>query len=170
MDFCYQTVFGVRSPAAYELLLDVMGGDPTLVTRRDGVETQWNLITPIENAWAQQTPPEFPNYAAGSDGPVAAESYWRVMGMVGGQSAIILSAVIHNPLFLSSSEPSPMSAGIKDPKNDACVSPILIQPIAWLLRSSEPSTEFRISYSVHPLARSQQTLPNLLKCNPFNPS
>ncbi len=74
MDFCYQTAFGVRSPAAYEtLLLDAMRGDPTLFTRRDGVEAQWKLITPIEEAWARQTPPEFPNYAAGSNGPSAAD-------------------------------------------------------------------------------------------------
>lgn len=74
MDFCYQTGFGVRSPAAYEtLLLDVMRGDATLFTRRDGVEAQWRLITPIEEAWAKQPPPDFPNYAAGGDGPAAAD-------------------------------------------------------------------------------------------------
>jgi glucose-6-phosphate 1-dehydrogenase len=74
MDFCYRTAFGTRDPSAYEtLLLDVMRGDATLFTRRDGVEAQWRLITPIEDAWAKQPPPLFPNYAAGSDGPVAAD-------------------------------------------------------------------------------------------------
>lgn len=74
MDFCYQTAFGVRLPAAYEtLLLDAMRGDATLFTRRDEVEAQWRLITPIEEAWAKQEPPVFPNYAAGSDGPAAAD-------------------------------------------------------------------------------------------------
>jgi glucose-6-phosphate 1-dehydrogenase len=73
MDFCYQTAFGVRLPSAYEtLLLDLMQGDATLFIRRDEVEAQWRLITPIEDAWAQQDPPEFPNYAAGSEGPAAA--------------------------------------------------------------------------------------------------
>jgi glucose-6-phosphate 1-dehydrogenase len=73
MDFCYQTAFGVRSPSAYEtLLLDVMRGDATLFTRSDGVEAQWKLITPILEAWAEQEPPDFPNYAAGTDGPAAA--------------------------------------------------------------------------------------------------
>lgn len=73
MDFCYQTAWGVRSPAAYEtLLLDVMQGDATLFTRRDEVEAQWRLITPIEAAWSMQPPPDFPNYAAGSEGPEAA--------------------------------------------------------------------------------------------------
>jgi glucose-6-phosphate 1-dehydrogenase len=74
MDFCYRTAFGARSPSAYEtLLLDVMRGDATLFTRRDGVEAQWRLITPIEEAWAKQPRPDFPNYAAGSDGPVGAD-------------------------------------------------------------------------------------------------
>jgi glucose-6-phosphate 1-dehydrogenase len=74
MDFCYSTAFGVRAPAAYEtLLLDVMRGDQTLFTRRDGIEAQWNIVTPIEEAWAKQTAPVFPNYAAGSAGPAAAD-------------------------------------------------------------------------------------------------
>jgi glucose-6-phosphate 1-dehydrogenase len=74
MEFSYQKVFGANAPVAYEtLLLDAMRGDPTLFTRRDEVENEWRIITPIEEAWAQQPPPEFPNYAAGSDGPEAAE-------------------------------------------------------------------------------------------------
>ena len=85
MDFCYQTGFGVRSPDAYEtLLLDVMRGDATLFIRRDEVEAQWRLITPIEEAWSAQSTPRFPNYSAGSDGPTEAEElvarnghHWR---------------------------------------------------------------------------------------------
>jgi glucose-6-phosphate 1-dehydrogenase len=74
MDFCYRTAFGVRLPSAYEtLLLDVMQGDATLFIRRDEIENQWRLITPILEAWANQEPPEFPNYAAGSDGPWEAD-------------------------------------------------------------------------------------------------
>jgi len=74
MDFCYQREFGMQSPAAYEmLLLDVMRGDATLFIRADEAEAQWRLITPIIEAWAQQPPPEFPNYAAGTDGPAAAD-------------------------------------------------------------------------------------------------
>ncbi|HZN07237.1 MAG TPA: glucose-6-phosphate dehydrogenase, partial [Pyrinomonadaceae bacterium] len=74
MDFCYQRAFGVESPAAYEmLLLDVMRGDATLFIRSDEAEAQWRLITPIEEAWLRQPPPDFPNYAAGSDGPSAAD-------------------------------------------------------------------------------------------------
>ncbi len=74
MDFCYQRAFGVESPDAYEtLLLDVMRGDATLFLRRDEVEAQWRLITPIEEAWARLPPPRFPNYSAGSDGPTEAD-------------------------------------------------------------------------------------------------
>ena len=71
LDFDYQSAFGVASPAAYEsLLLDVMQGDATLFTRRDEVEAQWRLISPIEGAWAAEAP-RFPNYAAGSEGPAS---------------------------------------------------------------------------------------------------
>ena len=75
MDFSYHDVFGTDTPAAYEtLLLDAMLGDPTLFTRRDEVEAEWRIITPIEDAWAELSPPQFPNYTAGSEGPEAANS------------------------------------------------------------------------------------------------
>lgn len=73
MDFSYQEAFGVASPAAYEtLLLDAMQGDATLFTRRDEVEAEWKLITPIEEAWAQQGSDgamPLATYPAGSNGP-----------------------------------------------------------------------------------------------------
>jgi glucose-6-phosphate 1-dehydrogenase len=73
-DFSYSEVFGKNTPVAYEtLLLDAMRGDATLFTRRDEVEAEWKLITPIEQAWAELPAPEFPNYAAGSEGPKRAE-------------------------------------------------------------------------------------------------
>jgi glucose-6-phosphate 1-dehydrogenase len=63
-----------HTPEAYEtLLLDVMHGDATLFTRADEVEAQWRLITPIEEVWAQQRIPELSEYAAGTDGPEAAD-------------------------------------------------------------------------------------------------
>ena len=48
-----------------------MRGDATLFTRRDEVEAEWRIITPIEEAWAQLPTPDFPNYAAGSEGPAS---------------------------------------------------------------------------------------------------
>jgi glucose-6-phosphate 1-dehydrogenase len=69
-DFSYRAMFGSNAPVAYEtLLLDAMLGDPTLFTSGDEVEAEWRIITPIEEAWTQFPPPNFPNYAAGSDGP-----------------------------------------------------------------------------------------------------
>ncbi len=72
-DFSY-SVFGPIAPAYETLLLDAMRGDATLFTRRDEVEAEWRIITPIEEAWAQLPAPDFPNYAAGTDGPVAANN------------------------------------------------------------------------------------------------
>jgi glucose-6-phosphate 1-dehydrogenase len=93
MDFSYKDAFGTQTPAAYEtLLLDAMRGDPTLFTRRDEVEAEWRIITPIEDAWAQLPPPQFPNYAAGTDGPDAAHNLiqydrhrWRALSSGDGQ-------------------------------------------------------------------------------------
>jgi glucose-6-phosphate 1-dehydrogenase len=71
--FSYAEAFDGIAPAAYEtLILDAMRGDATLFTRRDEVEAEWKIITPIEEAWEQLPAPHFPNYVAGSDGPDAA--------------------------------------------------------------------------------------------------
>jgi glucose-6-phosphate 1-dehydrogenase len=80
-NFCYQTSFGSKGPVAYEtLLLDSMRGDATLFTRRDEVEAEWRIITPIEEAWAQLPPPEFSNYAAGSEGPASWHELLEIRG------------------------------------------------------------------------------------------
>ncbi|MDQ2666653.1 MAG: glucose-6-phosphate dehydrogenase [Gemmatimonadota bacterium] len=74
-DFSYAESFEGKMPSAYAtLLLDVMRGDPTRFTRRDEVDAEWRIITPIEEAWAAQAPPTFPNYSAGSDGPEEANA------------------------------------------------------------------------------------------------
>src|SRR5262249_39216006 len=73
-DFRYSTAFNTTAPVAYEtLLLDAMCGDLTLFTRADEIEAQWSIVTPIEEAWSQLPRPDFPNYAAGGDGPKAAD-------------------------------------------------------------------------------------------------
>ncbi|HTA69911.1 MAG TPA: glucose-6-phosphate dehydrogenase [Bryobacteraceae bacterium] len=77
-NFSYESMFGSKGPPAYEtLLLDAMLGDATLFTRRDEVEAEWRIITPIEEAWAKLPGPAFPNYAAGSDGPAGANELIR---------------------------------------------------------------------------------------------
>jgi glucose-6-phosphate 1-dehydrogenase len=74
MDFAYDTSFVVDSPDAYEtLILDSLLGDASLFTRADEVEAAWGVVTPIINAWANMPPPHFPDYAAGSWGPEAAD-------------------------------------------------------------------------------------------------
>ncbi len=73
MEFDYAETFGVEIPEAYEtLLLDVMEGDVTHFLRADEVEAQWTLIDPITKAWSATPPRDFPNYAAGSEGPAGA--------------------------------------------------------------------------------------------------
>ena len=75
MDFTYGSAFSVDSPDAYEtLILDALLGDASLFTRADEVEKAWGVITPIIEAWADDAPPDFPNYAAGSWGPDAADA------------------------------------------------------------------------------------------------
>jgi glucose-6-phosphate 1-dehydrogenase len=73
MDFNYGSSFGGRSPTAYEtLLLDAIIGDATLYTRQDMVEASWAVVEPIQRVW-RENPFEFPNHAAGSWGPAAAD-------------------------------------------------------------------------------------------------
>lgn len=74
MRFTYQDSFAVPSPDAYETLLwDVMNNDPTLFMRADQVEAAWQLLMPVQEAWAKSNPRDYPNYAAGSWGPKAAD-------------------------------------------------------------------------------------------------
>ena len=73
MDFNYGASFGERSPSAYEtLLLDAIIGDATLYTRQDMVEASWRAVQPILDCWAAKKF-AFPNYAAGTWGPAAAD-------------------------------------------------------------------------------------------------
>ena len=73
MDFNYGSSFGERSPSAYEtLLLDAISGDATLYTRQDMVEASWQVVQPILDYWSTQKF-SFPNYAAGTWGPAAAD-------------------------------------------------------------------------------------------------
>jgi len=79
-NFSYADAFG-QTPVAYEtLILDAMRGDATLFTRRDEVESEWKIITPIEEAWAQLPAPSFPNYDAGSQGPEEAVNLLKTSG------------------------------------------------------------------------------------------
>jgi glucose-6-phosphate 1-dehydrogenase len=88
MGFRYRDWFPREPNVGYETLIyDVMLGDQTLFNRADMVEETWRVVQPILDAWAAEPPLHFPNYAAGSDGPHAAEALlrhdhrtWRPLG------------------------------------------------------------------------------------------
>jgi glucose-6-phosphate 1-dehydrogenase len=74
MDFTYGSAFSVDSPDAYEtLILDALLGDASLFTRADEVEGAWTIVTPIIEEWANEPPPDFPSYEAGTWGPDEAD-------------------------------------------------------------------------------------------------
>ncbi len=80
MDFLYGGAFRTGIPEAYErLLLDCLLGDARMFTRADEVEEQWSLVDAIVAAWRRDRP-SFPNYAAGTWGPVAADELMRKDG------------------------------------------------------------------------------------------
>lgn len=74
LDFKYGSSFDTPIRDSYQrLILDAMRGDASLFARNDEVEAAWALITPILDAWRDLSCPIFPNYAAGSWGPTAAQ-------------------------------------------------------------------------------------------------
>jgi len=74
LDFAYGADLERESPGAYEtLLLDVLEGDSMLFATGDWVEAAWGVVDPLLEALAAAPPTDFPNYAAGSWGPKAAD-------------------------------------------------------------------------------------------------
>ena len=74
MDFKYKDYFGATPSTGYErLLYDCMLGDATLFQRADMTETSWKIVAPIMDVWQALPPRDFPNYAAGTWGPQAAD-------------------------------------------------------------------------------------------------
>ena len=74
LDFSYKDFGETAAATGYErLLYDSMVGDSTLFHRADMVEAAWNIATPILDVWKSLPPRDFPNYAAGSMGPAAAD-------------------------------------------------------------------------------------------------
>jgi glucose-6-phosphate 1-dehydrogenase len=72
MDSSHVSQFQGNTPEAYErLIYDILRGDSTLFSRWDEVEASWMFADRIigyrEKIW-----PDFPNYEAGSMGPVQA--------------------------------------------------------------------------------------------------
>ena len=81
MEFDYEDYFGNVSATGYERLLhDCMLGDATLFQRADQVEAGWAVVAPIQKAWAEAQPSDFPNYEAGSWGPKEADDLLEADG------------------------------------------------------------------------------------------
>ena len=73
MDFSYKDRFKAAPQTGYETLIyDCLIGDATLFQRADNTEAAWNIVDPILKAW-QENKANFPNYAAGTSGPKAAD-------------------------------------------------------------------------------------------------
>lgn len=70
MDFHYSDLRNVQVSSAYErLLLDCILGDATLYARSDAVEACWSFITPILEAWKNNSDIKVYGYPAGNWGP-----------------------------------------------------------------------------------------------------
>ncbi|MGZ4033238.1 MAG: glucose-6-phosphate dehydrogenase [Bacteroidia bacterium] len=75
MIFNYSESYTSGTPEAYEtLLLDIMLGDSTLFMRADQVEAAWEILMPVISNWEENPSVNFPNYAAGTQGPEDAEA------------------------------------------------------------------------------------------------
>jgi glucose-6-phosphate 1-dehydrogenase len=88
MDFSYRDYFAPIASVGYETLIyDCLIGDAILFQRADTVEAAWGAVQGIIDAWAREGANDFPNYAAGSAGPAAADRLlardghaWRPLG------------------------------------------------------------------------------------------
>ena len=73
LDMLYGESFKVPLKDAYErLLLDALNGDAVLFMREDEIDAAWRVVDPLLAYW-NQDPADFPNYAAGTWGPEAAD-------------------------------------------------------------------------------------------------
>jgi glucose-6-phosphate 1-dehydrogenase len=75
LEFSYKQLGGDSQATGYETLIyDCMVGDSTQFHRADMVEEAWKVVTPILDVWQALPPRDFPNYAAGTWGPAAADA------------------------------------------------------------------------------------------------
>jgi glucose-6-phosphate 1-dehydrogenase len=73
LDMMYGDVFKAPLRDAYErLLVDALHGDALLFMREDEIDAAWRVVDPLLAYW-RTDPADFPNYAAGSWGPEAAD-------------------------------------------------------------------------------------------------
>jgi glucose-6-phosphate 1-dehydrogenase len=73
LDMYYDETFNAPLKDAYErLLLDAFNGDAVLFMREDEIDAAWRVVDPLLAYWRSE-PADFPNYAAGTWGPEAAD-------------------------------------------------------------------------------------------------
>jgi glucose-6-phosphate 1-dehydrogenase len=74
MDFAYRDYFAPLAAVGYETLIyDCLIGDATLFQRADTVEAAWRPVQDLLDSWTRASAKDFPNYAAGTAGPEAAD-------------------------------------------------------------------------------------------------
>ena len=75
MRFDYAETFEAARGTGYEVLLySALNGDPTLFSRTDFVEDSWRIVQPVLDLWKNTRAADFPNYMAGTWGPLAAHA------------------------------------------------------------------------------------------------
>ncbi len=75
MKFKYSDYFGIKPATGYETILyDCMNGEHLLFKQADMVELGWAIVQPFLDVWNSLPPRDFPNYAAGSEGPHDADT------------------------------------------------------------------------------------------------
>ena len=75
MRFDYAETFEATRGTGYEVLLySALNGDPTLFSRTDFVEDSWRIVQPVLDLWKDTRAADFPNYMAGTWGPLAAHA------------------------------------------------------------------------------------------------
>ena len=81
LNYSQHSRFQGNVPEAYEqLLLEAYRANSSLFARWDELEQSWQFVEGIETNCAAHQKTGFPNYAAGSRGPVAADSMMRMEG------------------------------------------------------------------------------------------
>jgi glucose-6-phosphate 1-dehydrogenase len=107
MDFAYRDYFAPLASVGYETLIyDCLIGDATLFQRADTVDAAWCAVQGLIEAWARAPAGDFPNYAAGSAGPAAAD---RLLAQDGRAWMPIRGHHLHGRIGGSSSVPAPAS-------------------------------------------------------------
>src|SRR6266508_3488312 len=107
MNFAYQDYFAPLASVGYETLIyDCLIGDAILFQRADTVEAAWCAVQGLIDAWARAPADDFPNYAAGTAGPAAAD---RLLARAGHAWLPIKAHHPHGRSGGSSSAPAPAS-------------------------------------------------------------